>query len=302
MEISNKLTEDEIEELRSQRYEHEQPLAEQAHDRAYRCKDFAAGTDVSELFHENTKADSRFMEAIRRTNESVGKFFPEITELIDPDIPGLPIVELPEPGSLSAPVGEVLARRESPYEFDGESISVAQLSTALHYSCRATGRGDFTRPYPSPGALYPCELFVGSLAVDGLDPGLYYYHQSGHRLRQLETGDRDEVRRQIDRCVLSNGVPVEIESTPVIFFITADFWRAKFKYGPRGYRYLLQESGHLSQNLLLTLTAMELGGRPISAFDDDRVNDVLRKDGVNEATIYMLFAGHPRAPNRGERP
>lgn len=302
MRFSKELSGDEIEEFRYQRYDHERQLAEETYDRTYRRKDLSTGADVSELFHENTKADPVFMEAMQRTSESIGEVLPAIPELLDPDLPGRPVVALPDPETLSAPVSDVLERRESPYAFDSESISAAQLSTVLHYSSRATTRDDFRRPYPSVGALYPCELFVAPLAVDGLDPGLYYYHQSEHRLRQLETGDRDEMRRRIKPCVLSEGVPMDLESTPVIFFITADFWRAKLKYGPRGYRCLLQESGHLSQNILMTLTAMELGGRPVSAFDDDRANELLGRDGVNEATIYLLFAGHPQDPIRGGRP
>lgn len=64
------------------------------------------------------------------------------------------------------------------------------------------------------------------------------------------------------------------------------------KYGPRGYRYVLEEAGHLSQNLMLVAAATELGSLPIGGFRDQLLNELLTVDGVNEAAVYGTILGH----------
>ena len=67
--------------------------------------------------------------------------------------------------------------------------------------------------------------------------------------------------------------------------------RIKFKYGERGYRFLLLEAGHIAQNLLLAAEADGMGGVAIGGFLDDPLNDLLDLDGVEEAVVYMVLAG-----------
>jgi SagB-type dehydrogenase family enzyme len=71
--------------------------------------------------------------------------------------------------------------------------------------------------------------------------------------------------------------------------------RMRFKYQDRAYRYGLIEAGHIGENLYLAATSMGLGACAVGAFMDDDMNALLGVDGVEEAIVYMLALGKPRA-------
>ena len=68
--------------------------------------------------------------------------------------------------------------------------------------------------------------------------------------------------------------------------------RMRPKYQDRSYRYGLLEAGHVGENAYLAATSMGLGACGVGAFMDDAINDMLGVDGVEEAAVYMLAAGH----------
>ena len=65
------------------------------------------------------------------------------------------------------------------------------------------------------------------------------------------------------------------------------------KYGERGYRFILQESGHIAQNVYLLCEALglkccALGGFRIS---DEQIEKFLGIDGLTESIVYTLVVG-----------
>jgi SagB-type dehydrogenase family enzyme len=68
--------------------------------------------------------------------------------------------------------------------------------------------------------------------------------------------------------------------------------RMRPKYQDRSYRYGLLEAGHIGENAYLAATSMGLGACGVGAFMDDAMNEMLGVDGVEEAAVYMLAAGH----------
>jgi SagB-type dehydrogenase family enzyme len=83
-----------------------------------------------------------------------------------------------------------------------------------------------------------------------------------------------------------------IEEANVIIFLSAVFARAQKKYGPRGYRYILLEAGHVVQNMCLLAAAEGLGSLCMGGFLDSRLNAMLGLDGANEAVVYSVAIGH----------
>ena len=81
-------------------------------------------------------------------------------------------------------------------------------------------------------------------------------------------------------------------SCGVVLFLTMILQRMRPKYQDRSYRYGLLEAGHLGENAYLAATSMGLGACGVGAFMDDAINDMLGVDGVEEAAVYMLAAGH----------
>ena len=76
------------------------------------------------------------------------------------------------------------------------------------------------------------------------------------------------------------------------FFLGAVFNRSQKKYGPRGYRYILLEAGHLAQNLCLIAAEFNLGSLCMGGFYDSRLNRFMEFDGLTEAVIYSVAAGY----------
>ena len=61
----------------------------------------------------------------------------------------------------------------------------------------------------------------------------------------------------------------------VLLCITGVFARHERKYGAGGYRMLVAEAGHISQNLILAATALNLHARPFGGVYDSLINELL---------------------------
>lgn len=85
--------------------------------------------------------------------------------------------------------------------------------------------------------------------------------------------------------------PDLVARASLIIFITALFERSIFKYGNRGYRFVMLEAGHVAQNLNLVAIALGLKTLNIGGYFDRAIDDFLGLDGVTHSTIYMLAVG-----------
>ncbi|MDY6819940.1 MAG: SagB/ThcOx family dehydrogenase [Halobacteriales archaeon] len=251
--------------------------------------------DIAELYHENTKLTDRMQHRLALTVQAFEK--PGMDRLerdIAPDHYDRPLITLPPPREINTDLDKTLADRRSSRTFDERSLTPQTVATMLAASCGTLRRADsddassrYRRPYPSAGALYPIECYCAIGNVETFDPGLYYYSQKKHGLRVLDT---DAGVTPIDEAFAGADVFADWGAGLVLIF-SGVFARTTAKYGPRGYRYVLQESGHLAQNVLLAATGLELAAVPLAAFDDRRMNRVLGVDGVNEAVVYTLAIG-----------
>lgn len=259
-------------------------------------------SNLLELFHENTKNSGEYSKFALA---SVSKFTEDerymFLESRTSDYAEAPTVDLPEPGTLEESVGTVVERRRSRREMTGENVSLRELSTLLHYGCGVTGGSELGielpsgaepslsfRTYPSAGGLYPVEPYVLVVNHDELAAGIYYYKPEAHALRVVQEDPAIE-----DRIadVYRNLDVVDPRDSAVTVVLTAEFWRSMAKYGPRAYRLILQESGHLAQNLLVAAEAQGLASVPTASFTDRKLNDYLGVDGVDEACLYSISVG-----------
>ncbi|XVH32599.1 SagB/ThcOx family dehydrogenase [Haloferacaceae archaeon DSL9] len=290
--------------LMNERYEPTRSTPLTTHFGRFTSKEFA-DADIAERFHENTKYtrhDSlEFGESAALFTEDPSIEFAQAA--LEPDYAGRPLIDLPEPEPLDASLSTVLSDRRSRRSHAGVGLTRQALATLLGTACGVTGEraiddaGRFStvtkrfRSYASGGALYPVECYVAVVnGTDALDPGLYYYVPEKHALRRLRVAT-DDFPAAIQSLYATPAEVFDHAATGVTLFLTGSFWRTKAKYGPRGYRFVLQESGHLGQNLLLVAEAMGLAALPIASFRDDDVNGFLDIDGVNEAVVATLAVG-----------
>src|SRR5205823_557341 len=146
----------------------------------------------------------------------------------------------------------------------------------------------FPRPFrtiPSGGALYPLELYFYTAYVDELTAGLYHYNPIKRNIRRLHDQEASET---ISAALVQSNIASEAS---LILFITALFERSTFKYGDRGYRFVMVEAGHLAQNVNLVCVGLGLGSINIGGFLDRRVDDFLELDGVTHSTVYLIAIG-----------
>jgi SagB-type dehydrogenase family enzyme len=192
-----------------------------------------------------------------------------------------PGVDLP-PGPLGrARLDDVLARRRSRPAAEVASLPLERLAAVLAAAYRSE---DARRPVPSGGALYPLELYVLALSVEGIDAATFHYNPFRHRLERLAPATRADVGAALVDPALA-------ENAAALLVVTATFWRSRFKYGLRGYRFALLEAGHAVQNAVLAATALRVAALPLGGFYDRRVDALVGADGLDEATVYALLLG-----------
>ncbi len=194
------------------------------------------------------------------------------------------------PGGL--PLEEAIQRRRSRRDYLPQPISLEQLARLLFYANGVTGAREAyglshfpLRTAPSAGGLSPIELYPVVNAVEGLEPGLYYYQPLKHSLQRLKAGD---FRRTVADLCLEQDF---LTGAATVVFLSAVYERTRWKYGERAYRYVHLDAGHVSQNLLLEATALGLGACCVGAFFDDDVNAFLGLDGQREFAVLSVAVG-----------
>lgn len=237
-----------------------------------------------ELFHENSKTSPH---QPMRSNEDILERMESMSQSLA--YQNYPIVKLPESRTpMERSFGEVLESRVSSRGLEPVTIPLETLGTLLYstYGVTRDNRGtDFPRPFriiPSGGALYPLEIYVHTTRTEGLGEGLYHYNPPENHLRRLVDED---LSLQISKSLVQDEIAY---GASALFFITAMFERSAFKYGNRGYRFILLEAGHAAQNLNLAARAMGLGCLNVGGYFDRGIDRILGIDGVTHSTVYMV--------------
>lgn len=208
-------------------------------------------------------------------------------------------VPLPAPRELppnSVTFDDVVAARRSVRSFADADLELDELAKILHQSSGITGGVRIPgggvhhfRAAPSAGALYPAEIYLGIRRVAGLVPGIYHYEVPEHGLAMLSADDPTE--RLYEVCCRQ----AYAREAAVVVLIAGVMPRTKRKYRERGYRYILLDVGHLTQNLYLACTALGLAVTTTGGFFDDVANELLHLDGVDETVLYVAFIGKSEA-------
>ena len=74
-----------------------------------------------------------------------------------------------------------------------------------------------------------------------------------------------------------------------LIVLTGVWGRSSAKYGDFAYLLALLEAGHMSQNILLVATALNLQTRPMMGFDDDIIPQLLDLDPEEEQPVLSIM-------------
>ncbi|HEX6882846.1 MAG TPA: SagB/ThcOx family dehydrogenase [Planctomycetota bacterium] len=179
------------------------------------------------------------------------------------------IVALPAPahdGRVS--FERALVARRTERGFASRELTRVQLAQCL-WAAQGLTDLEGRRTTPSAGAAYPLEVHALVGAVEGLARAHFRYLPRRHALVEVAAGDG---RAALAAAAHDQGW---IAAAPLVLVLTAIPERTTFTYGERGARYVQQEAGCATQNVLLQAATLGLASAPVGAFDDPAVARLL---------------------------
>jgi len=282
--------------------------------RGYSREDIIRQAEINaedfEFFEHNLQDILKEIENLRPVAENIGQDFVRLTRYIyereSDQTLGVPrpdaikvrsgeIISLPAIGTLKMPempLAKAIEQRRSVRKYSAVPLKQEELSFLLWASSwardfRSTEQMEITfRNVPSAGSRHPLETFLDIRRVEGIKPGLYYYHPVKHCLILYDNSP--EIATKIyEGCMFQEMIP----TAAVNFILTAVPYRTVWRYGQRGYRYLYLDAGHIGQNIHLAAEAIDAGACMIGAFLDEAMNDAIGLDGIEEFVIYIASVG-----------
>ncbi len=207
--------------------------------------------------------------------------------------PGVSLIGLVTPGEMSIgkmPVIEAIRKRKSHRRFTGDPLSLEELSF-LAWSTQGLrdreGRGSISRrTVPSAGARHPFETYLLINRVEGIQAGIYRYLPLEHSLYLLYT-DPDLPGKVSEGC---RGQEFVGEGA-VVFIWTVIPYRMEWRYLMVSPKMIALDAGHLCQNLYIACESIATGTCAIGAYDQDKMDALLKVDGREEFVIYAAPVG-----------
>lgn len=282
--------------------------------RGYSREDIIRQAEINaedfEFFENNLQDILKEIENLRPVAENIGQDFVRLTRYIyereSDQTLGIPrpdaikarsgeIIPLPATGTLKMPempLAKAIEQRRSLRKYSAVPLKQEELSFLLWASSwardfRSTEHIELTfRNVPSAGSRHPLETFLDIRRVEGIKPGLYYYHPVKHCL-VLDNNSPEIAAKIHEGCMFQEMIP----QAAVNFIFSAVPYRTVWRYGQRGYRYLYLDAGHIGQNIHLAAEAIDAGACMIGAFLDEVMNEALGLDGIEEFVIYIASVG-----------
>ncbi|MBU3228917.1 SagB/ThcOx family dehydrogenase [Clostridium algidicarnis] len=251
-----------------------------------------------ELFHRNSEINSlnayNFSKGILRAisdKEFINECFNHKCLHEDKEV-----IKLPDPNSKLTTLNlfDVIFKRRSVRSFSNEPMTFEELSTILFYSSGMTGKYDKTDDktykclfaYPSAGALMPLDSYILINNVKDINPGIYYYDPIKHVLKFIKGIEWNELPKITFSYNLS-------KQAAFVIYILGSMRLTGYKYGDRGYRFMLLEAGHLAQNIYLTSTGIGGGAVASGGFLDVEVLELLDLNDKDMFVLYEMIIGKP---------
>ncbi|MBR0474375.1 MAG: SagB/ThcOx family dehydrogenase [Erysipelotrichaceae bacterium] len=184
----------------------------------------------------------------------------------------------------------IINSRSSHRVFTEEKMSLLQLSFLL-WCCQGVkdirGKAYATlRTVPCGGARHQFEAYMTIQNVEGLKDGLYHYLPMGHKIEFLK--EIEDIKGFISKSLEGQSWAAKAN---VVFYFSMDFYRVEWRYGVFAHRVALIDAGHITENIYLASTALDLGGCAIGSVDGKYCDETFGLDGQNESIFYAHPVG-----------
>jgi len=208
------------------------------------------------------------------------------------------VIDLPVPADIhveATDLRKAIENRQSVRNYSEQPLTLDELSFLLWctqgvkkvidklVTIRMTST---LRTVPSGGARHAFETYLLVNQVQGLHPGLYRFLAIKHKLVVVSL-DPSLADKITEACLRQR----HLKTSAVAFIWTAVPYRMTWRYGERGYRYLLIDIGCVCQNLYLAAEAIGSGVCAIGAFNDEDINNLLGIDGKEHFVIHIAVVG-----------
>jgi len=188
---------------------------------------------------------------------------------------------------------ENILNRKSHRNFNNQSLSIEELSFLLWASQgvkEVIKRDDKAyatlRTVPSAGARHAFETYILVNNVESLEPGVYRYLAIEHKLIFLH--QVEEQKKKIIEAALGQEFAGKCAA---VFIWTAVPYRSEWRYHLAAHKAMLLDAGHVCQNLYLACEGIGAGTCAIGAYDQKKIDDLIKVDGKDEFTIYLSPVG-----------
>ena len=202
-------------------------------------------------------------------------------------------IKLPSPEKVTLHDNDftsIISQRKSRRNYIDKAILLEELSFLLWASQGIKEVGpdnSFIRKMvPSGGARHTFETYLAIHQVAGIEPGIYQYLPQDHSLGLLFQDPN-----LTENCVKVGKGQSFVGKCAVTFIWSCVPYRSEYRYHWESHKLILQDAGHMCQNLYLAVEAIHAGTCAIGAYDQDFSNQYLGLDGIDEFVIYVAPVG-----------
>ncbi len=203
------------------------------------------------------------------------------------------LIDLPKPDKTvlkKANILDCINDRESKRKYTKENLTLEELSYLL-WSTQGVRKVFFDgkatrRTVPSGGSRHPFETYLAINYVENLEKGVYRYLSLEHKLIYLFP-----VENMIEKLNKATLDQVFVGNSAVCFIWTVIPYRCEWRYTLEAKKIILQDSGHLCQNLYLACESILCGTCAIGAYNQELMDNFLKLDGEDEFVIYLSPVG-----------
>ncbi|MBU8878110.1 SagB family peptide dehydrogenase [Bacillus sp. FJAT-29790] len=193
---------------------------------------------------------------------------------------------LPRMKRMSYDLAAVCRERYSPeMDFVLGKVSQSQLANLLQETIASFSyRNDLDVAHSKQESRV--SLYVCLYNVEGIQDGAYYYDSAAHVLRQVDLGDH---RLELQKGLV--GFNVNLHQVPLCLNVAGDSDHLIPALGYRGYRIQQMEAGMLTQRLLLSATAIGMGGHPLLGFNAKMSDEIFKIDTHGKTSLIQIPIG-----------
>lgn len=201
--------------------------------------------------------------------------------------------------ALKMGIEDVIKSRRSIRHYTGDRVSLAYLSTILRLAYGITQESETrlhngatamlaARSCASAGGIYPIDIYVAAINVNGLEKGIYQYNPSEDALYKHH--DENSLNKLLN-CFSTSEEQITLKRAGFICLLVGSAAKSMQKYGNLGLAFTLHEIGSISQNIHLAVTAIGLGSVDCASYYRNQAHQILCLDGLYQHLFHTVLIG-----------